>query len=130
MVGRAVLVVLSAVLFSGPSPRAAAPSEPAPAVMQGTLFPKAVHFVKRYCSACHCRAGKDRKHARAYAILRLDKYDEWKESAKVIAAVTDKWHLDGRIMPPPQARAQPSDAERIEMLEWIGRGSPNTADGR
>lgn len=129
VVGRAVLGMLSAVLLSGASSRGQA-KEAAPSSMRGTLFPAAVHFVDTYCSACHSREGKDRKHARGYAILQLDSYDDWKASAKVIVAVTDKWHLRGKIMPPPTAKAQPSDAERHEILAWIGRGSPNTADGR
>jgi uncharacterized membrane protein len=98
--------------------------------MQGCKYPAASAFVEKYCSECHTSAGGHALKKRAYAVLQLDTYDQWKSGTKVILAVLDKWHLDGKIMPPPKATAQPTDAERKATLDWLGRGSPNTPSGK
>lgn len=105
-------------------------ADTAPKSMQGCKYPAASAFVERYCSECHTATGGHALKKRAYAVLQLDTYDQWKSGTKVITAVLDKWHLDGRIMPPPKASAQPTDAERKAILDWLARGSPNTATGR
>lgn len=96
----------------------------------GCKYPAATSFVKTYCAQCHSAEGADAQHTRAYAVLQLDTYDQWKSSAKVILAVLDKWHLDGRIMPPTNHKAQPTDAERSQIVAWLTRGSPNTPQGK
>ena len=98
--------------------------------MTGTRYPAGKRFVERYCAGCHTEAGADPQKRRAYAVLQLDTYEQWKGSQKVLTAVLDRWHLDGRLMPPPTARPQPTDAERRAALDWLRRGSPNTPDGR
>lgn len=107
-----------------------ASAETAPKSMQGCKYPAASAFVEKYCSGCHTSTGGDALKKRAYAVLQLDTYDDWKAGTKVITAVLDKWHLDGKIMPPPKATAQPTDAERKAILDWLGRGSPNTPSGK
>ena len=78
-----------------------------------------------------CGVAPDAKtKKRAYGVLQLDTYEQWKADTKVITAVIDKWHLDGKIMPPAKATAQPTDAERKAILDWLARGSPNTLDGK
>jgi len=104
-------------------------AEPSPKAMKGCHYPAASAFVEKYCAGCHTSTGTQAQKKRAYAVLQLDTYDEWKEQTKVITAVLDKWHLDGKIMPPPKASAQPTDAERKAILDWLARGSPNTAAG-
>jgi uncharacterized membrane protein len=98
--------------------------------LAGTAYTPAQTFVERYCAGCHTRDGKHSKHEAAYPELHLDTYQDWKGHQPVIRGVIDKWHLDGKIMPPPSARAQPTDAERRMIVAWLARGSPNTKDGK
>lgn len=103
-----------------------APKKP----LDGCRYPAATAFVSKYCAGCHTDAGTHAQKKRAHAVLQLDTYDGWKSETKVITAVLDKWHLDGKIMPPPKATAQPTDPERRAMLDWLARGSPNTPNGK
>ena len=122
--GRALAVALFAGLAASLG-AAEAPADVAARSLRGCHDAAAVAFVDRYCAACHTASGRDPKQRRAYAVLQLDRYEQWKASATVIVAVVDKWHLDGRIMPPPSAKAQPTDAERRAILAWLARGSPD-----
>jgi hypothetical protein len=99
-----------------PAPRRRVPGGPP------IRHPAASAFLKKYCAPCHAAGGPD---DRAFAVFQLDGHRQWREDETVVAAVVNRWHLDGKIMPPPQARAQPSDDERRALLEWIARGSPN-----
>ncbi len=121
-------VATTAVRAASPSPPASPPKSDG--AMRDTLYPAARAFVRRCCASCHSDGGDHPKHERAYRIMKLDTYADWRESSKVILAVIDKRHLDGKIMPPPGASAQPSDAERLAIVQWIERGSPNTIDGK
>lgn len=118
-----LLVVPSVTLVAGAGPKSLA----------GCKYPAATAFVDKYCASCHTQGGvapdaKTKK--RAYGVLQLDTYEQWKADTKVITAVLDKWHLDGKIMPPAKAVSQPTDAERKAILDWLARGSPNTLDGK
>ncbi len=108
----------------------AAAARPPSQAMRGTLYAPARAFVQKNCAACHSQGGTNGQHDRAYRIMRLDTYADWLASTKIILAVVDTRHLDGKVMPPPKATAQPSDAERLRIVEWLERGSPNTADGK
>jgi len=98
--------------------------------MAGTAFPAARRFVEKWCADCHTASGTSPKHDLAYPELHLDTYDDWRLHQPGIRSVIDKWHLEGKIMPPPTVKAQPSDDDRRAMLAWIARGSPNTVDGK
>jgi hypothetical protein len=88
-------------------------------------YQPARRFLARYCADCHAPGGRAPEHERAFAIFQLDGRRQWREDQTVVSAVLDRWHLDGKIMPPPAARPQPSDAERKLILDWIGRDSPD-----
>jgi uncharacterized membrane protein len=101
-----------------------------PKSMKGCLYPQGSAFVETYCADCHTKPGASPSQKRAYAVLQLDTYDQWKASSKVILAVVNKWHLDGSIMPPASASPQPPDTERHMIVDWLTRGSPNTPSGQ
>lgn len=122
--GLSVAFTLAFTLGSG------AASADAPKALEGCAYAPARAFAQKYCGSCHTSAGTHAQKKRAYAVLQLDTYEQWKADAKVVTAVLDKWHLDGKIMPPPKAQAQPTDAERRLVLDWLARGSPNTATGK
>lgn len=125
---RARVALAFASLLASVSALAAADAPKKP--LDGCRYPAATAFVSKYCAGCHTEGGTHAQKKRAHAILQLDTYEGWKADAKVITAVLDKWHLDGKIMPPAKASAQPGDAERKAMLEWLARGSPNTPNGK
>jgi hypothetical protein len=85
--------------------------------------------VQKYCAACHGKDGQDPKQKVAYPAFHVDTYDEWASSRTILLAVLDEWHPDGDVMPPPDA-LEPSRAERLMILDWIRRSSPNSPDGR
>jgi hypothetical protein len=111
---------------SAPRGQPAAPAQPA---VDGMLYAAGSDFVAQYCAGCHWSGGENPDQTRAHHVLPLDTYADWRAGATVITAVLDKWHLDGRIMPPDNAPAHPSDDLRRAILDWISRGSPNTPDG-
>jgi hypothetical protein len=80
-------------------------------------------FAERYCASCHGEAGADGLQPRAHAIFTSDDVSQWRASPRIVQAVLDRWHLDGKIMPPPSARAQPADDERRAVLSWLRRGT-------
>jgi uncharacterized membrane protein len=95
-----------------------------------TRYAAADAAIVAYCAGCHSKDGANQQHDRAYQVLSLDRYEDWHSQTTVIAAVLDKAHPDGRVMPPPDAPAQPTDAERSLLLDWTRRGAPDTPDGR
>ncbi len=98
--------------------------------MAGTHYPQGRKFAQRYCMPCHASVGAHALKKRAYQAFNVDSFGTWKNNRSVIVGVLDRWHLDGKIMPPPEASAQPSDADRRLILSWMERGVPNTVDGR
>jgi cytochrome c5 len=103
---------------------------PAAQALSGARYLPGQRFVERHCASCHADHGRDRLRARAHRVFAVDRYAQWQSGGRILLAVLDKWHLDGKVMPPPQAAEQPSDDERRQILDWIRRGSPNTPDGR
>ena len=97
-----------------------------PAALVGAPDSPGRRFAERYCASCHTQAGAHRLRPRAHGIFAIDRISEWRGSQRILLAVLDKWHLDGKVMPPPQADAQPSDDERRAILDWIRRGSPDS----
>ncbi len=115
---------------TGASAGGAAPdtSGPEPA-MKGTIYEEGRVFVQTYCSPCHWIGGKHAKQPVAYPAFQVDTYDQWATGGTIIPAVLDKWHPDGTVMPPPEAPSFPPDDQRMLILDWVRRGSPNTPSG-
>lgn len=101
-----------------------------PGPLAGTVYAPARRFVSMYCAGCHWEGGTNPKKKRALPQMRLDSYQSWSTHQSVLKGVIDRWHPDGKVMPPRDAKAQPPDAERRAILEWLARGSPNTVDGK
>jgi len=97
--------------------------------MRGTLYAPGRKFGQSYCGGCHAERGTDPKQKVAYPAFHVDSYEDWASSRTILLAVLDKWNPDGDVMPHPDA-VEPPDAERRLVLQWIRRGSPNTADGQ
>jgi hypothetical protein len=104
----------------------AAAVEPA---MLGTLYEPGRSFGQSYCSPCHWKGGRHAKQPVAYPAFQVDTYALWATGRTIIPAVLDKWNPDGAVMPPPEAPGFPPDDERMSILDWVRRGSPNTPDG-
>jgi uncharacterized membrane protein len=121
----AACLLAAAGACGGEGAPAAAPAAPA-----FTKYAAADTAIVTYCAGCHARDGRNKDHDRAHQVLPLDGYADWRSQTTVIAAVLDKQHLDGSVMPPADAPLQPSDAERNLLLDWTRRGAPDTPDGR
>jgi hypothetical protein len=104
-------------------------SDPEPA-MKGTIYDAGRVFGQTYCSPCHWKGGTHAKQPVAYVAFQVDTYEQWATGGTIIPAVLDKWMPDGTVMPPPEAPAFPPDDERMAILDWVRRGSPNTANGQ
>ncbi len=115
-------------LAVGPPARSQASEDGGP--LAGTLYAPARRVVATYCASCHWEGGDDPKKKRALPAMRLDTYQAWSTHQSVLKGVIDKWHPDGKVMPPAGAKRQPSDAERRLLLDWLDHGSPNTRDGK
>lgn len=98
--------------------------------LEGCRFAFAVEFTGKYCGECHTSRGGDPHRDKAVLNLKMDAYRDWLDAAGAVPSVLDKEALEAPIMPPPAYPAQPSDAERALLLEWVKRGSPNTDSGR
>jgi hypothetical protein len=98
--------------------------------MKGTLYDAGRVFGQTYCSPCHWKGGQHPKQPVAYVAFQVDTYEQWATGGTIIPAVLDKWNPDGTVMPPPEAPAFPPDDERMSILDWVRRGSPNTASGQ
>jgi hypothetical protein len=97
--------------------------------MKGTLYAPGRKFGQSYCGGCHAEQGNDPKQKVAYPAFHVDSYEDWASGRTILLAVLDKWSPDGDVMPPPDA-VEPPDAERRLILDWVRRGSPNTAEGQ
>jgi hypothetical protein len=97
--------------------------------MLGTLYEPGRAFGQMYCSPCHWKGGQHPKQSAAYPAFQVDTYELWATGRTIIPAVLDKWNPDGAVMPPPEAPGFPPDDERMLVLDWVRRGSPNTPDG-
>jgi hypothetical protein len=124
------VLVLAPVAPLGPVRPAHAGETDGTGPLAGTLYAPARRFVEAYCAGCHWEGGQNPKKKRALPAMRLDSYQGWSTHQSVLKGVLDRWHPDGKVMPPRSAHAQPSDAERRIILEWLARGSPNTVDGK
>lgn len=97
--------------------------------LQGTEYLHAQTLVGRYCADCHTANGRHADQPRAWSLLPLDTYAQWRRHQDLIAGRLAPDHPGGALMPPAQFPAQPSAAERGLLLDWIARNSPNSADG-
>jgi hypothetical protein len=97
--------------------------------MLGTLYEPGRTFGQTYCSPCHWKGGRHPKQSVAYPAFQVDTYVLWAAGRTIVPAVLDKWNPDGAVMPPPEAPGFPPDDERMSILDWVRRGSPNTLDG-
>jgi hypothetical protein len=98
--------------------------------MQGTLYEPGRKFGQTYCSPCHWKGGQHPRQPAAYPAFQVDTYPQWASVPRIVPTVLDKWNPDGAVMPPPEAIVFPTDDERMSILDWALRGSPNTLDGR
>jgi hypothetical protein len=113
---------------SGAGGASADTSGPEPA-MKGTIYEAGRVFGQTYCSPCHWIGGKHAKQPVAYVAFQVDTYEQWATGGTIIPAVLDKWNPDGTVMPPPEAPSFPPDDQRMLILDWVRRGSPNTPSG-
>src|SRR6266567_3545489 len=129
-VGSVVFVAVSACADAGSrttSGSGGAADSPIPdPAMKGTVYERGRTFVQTYCSPCHWSGGRHAKKAVAYPAFQVDTYEQWMTGRTIVPAVLDKWNPDGTVMPPPEAPADPPDDERMLILDWVRRGSPNT----
>lgn len=107
--------------------------------MEGCLtdvaYEPARRLVSRYCADCHSAGGNHETHKDAWGhAIRLDLHAEWvsgerhlKERLDPDVAAAQDPPLDA--MPLLAFPLQPTQAERDTLLDWIKRGSPNTASG-
>jgi len=101
-------------------------------ILRGFNYWEAENFVRKYCADCHTPAGRNPQQGRAMMFLILDTYDQWHKREDKIKERIDPTYDPSYIMPPdslPPER-KPTDAERLSMMEWISRFSPNTIDGQ
>ena len=112
---------------------------PRPIITEGALadvrYEPVRRLVSRSCADCHAKAGNNESHGDAWGhAIRLDTYAEWVDGRRVLlerlvpatAAALDP-PVD--VMPSAGFRFPLTDAERDTLLQWIARGSPNTASG-
>jgi len=126
----AVLIAALAVGCGGGRPSNNSPSPDAATATVYTRYTAADTIIFTACAGCHSRDGKHPDHERAYQVLPLDSYGDWRSQTTVIAAVLDTAHLDGRVMPPANAPVQLTDDERALLLDWTRRGAPDSPEGR
>jgi hypothetical protein len=102
--------------------------------MRGTLYDTAASLVRRYCADCHTEGGLNARQWGGWAAVQFDTYAQWK--AFDGAALARRLHPDSATnagldpMPPGDYAPQPGDAERALLIQWLQRGSPNTAAGQ
>jgi hypothetical protein len=97
--------------------------------MLGTLYEPGRSFGQTYCSPCHWKGGQHPRQPAAYPAFQVDTYEQWASVPQIVPTVLDKWHPDGVVMPPPEALVFPADDERMLILDWARRGSPNAPNG-
>jgi hypothetical protein len=113
----------------GPAAGGSTPDAGVEPAMKGTLYETGRTFVQTYCSPCHWKGGQHIKQPVAYPAFHVDTYEDWAAGQTIVTAVLDKWNPDGTVMPPPEAPGFPPDDARMVILDWVKRGSPNTASG-
>jgi len=101
-----------------------------PIKLIGYRYTEATEFIGKYCADCHSIAGRNPQQPLASNWFMLDTYDAWRMHQDKIARRLSAG--SSGIMPPASLPAdkKPSQAERVKMLDWISRFSPNTADGK
>lgn len=103
--------------------------------LSDVLYEPARRIVGRLCSDCHAAGGKNEKHFDAWGhAIRLDTWQEWVDGRADIVARLDPAKAAEQdppvdVMPLATFPLQPTQAERDTLLQWIARGSPNTATG-
>jgi hypothetical protein len=102
--------------------------------MRGLAYDTASRLVNRFCADCHTEGGYDSEQWDGWAAVQFDSYAQWKKfDAKILLRRLDPDSaiaLDLSVMPPGGFPHQPTSEERALLLDWVRRGSPNTADGR
>jgi uncharacterized membrane protein len=102
--------------------------------LRGSLYDTATTLVRKYCADCHTEGGFNARQWDGWAAVQFDTYAQWK--AFDASDLARRIHPDSasnlglNLMPPGDYGVQPTEAERSVLLEWLRRGSPNTADGR
>ena len=125
----------------GPGPMPAADRPPAPEktaalpataslALEGCRYDSARAMVEAYCADCHSSHGRSPARERARRGLSVDTYADWIGASREVPGRVDMDSLQDKIMPPHRFPAQPSAAERKLLVDWVRRGSPNTANGR
>lgn len=112
---------------------------PKPIIVVGCLtdclYEPARRLASRYCADCHAAGGNHETHKDAWGhAIQLDTWKQWSDGERhlkerldpAVAAAEDP-PLDA--MPLLAFPLQPTQAERDTLLEWVKRGSPNTASG-
>jgi hypothetical protein len=112
---------------------------PRPIVTEGALtdvaYEPARRLVSRSCADCHAKDGNNRDHVDAWGhAIRLDTYKQWVDGNRVLVERLDPDSLAAQDppvdpMPPAHFPYPLAASERDTLLEWMRRGSPNTADG-
>ena len=120
------MTVASSLLFT----LGARADEPKARPLADVLFPEARDFFVSYCVDCHSDAGTHPKKRIALKNQRIERYEDLAGYSSALRGVLDKWHPDGKPMPPRSAKRKPTDDERRAILAWFDRGAPNTPQGR
>ena len=135
------LAAAGAALFSlcGCLGEADAPAPAKPIVTEGCLkdcaYEPARRLVSRYCADCHSEGGNNASHGDAWGhAIQLDTYAQWAKGSRHLRERLDPAlaaQQDPPVdpMPPTGFPYQPGQAERDTLLDWLQRGSPNTASG-
>lgn len=103
--------------------------------LRDCAYEPARRLVSRSCADCHAEGGNDASHSDAWGhAIRLDTYAQWtKGSAHLLERLdpAEAARQDPPVDPmPPEGFPYPlSQSERDTLLEWLKRGSPNTASG-
>jgi uncharacterized membrane protein len=105
-----------------------------PGSMRGLVYDTARTLVNRYCADCHTEGGYNSGQWDGWAAVQFDTYAQWKnfDAAILIRRMNpdSALALDVGVMPPGTFPHQPSPEERSVLMEWLKRGSPNTAGGQ
>ncbi len=100
--------------------------------LRGSLYDTATALVRKYCADCHTEGGLNARQWDGWAALQFDTYAQWRSFGT--AGLTLRLDPDAGVnpnpMPPGDYLPQPSEAERAVLIDWLQRGSPNTASGR
>ena len=109
---------------------------PLDTAVKGLVYEPAFRIINRYCAECHTEGGLNLRQLDGWTALPLDTYGNWKsapDGRNIFARRLDSVQARQsglERMPPPKFYAQPTQAERDTLLNWLQRGSPNTLNGQ